>query len=197
MMAATVDETSDLSDLDLIRLVAALDPAALGAVYDRHCSAAYGLALRITRDPSLAEDVVQDAFMGVWRNARRYDPARGGVRTWIMAIVHHRGIDVVRRRREVSELPSDSYAPGSLILPDIWPEVAGLLDRDAIAVALGTLGPNQREAIELAYFAGMTQPEIAQRTGVPLGTAKSRVRLGLLALRGAMEHNGALPPTTS
>jgi RNA polymerase sigma-70 factor (ECF subfamily) len=188
-------EAIERSDLELIALVAMNDVTSLGALYDRHRSAAFGLAVRITRDRSLAEDVVHDAFLGVWRNARRYEANRGAVRTWIMAIVHHRGIDVVRKQRPVSELPTDSLATSGFVLPDIWPEVAGILDRDAIREALGTIAPAQREAIELAYFSGLTQPEIARRTGAPLGTVKSRVRLGLLALRSAMGSEAATRPT--
>jgi len=153
---------AELPDVDLIGLVCADDPAGLSALYDRHGAAAFGLALRITRDPSLAEDVVQDAFLGVWRNAQRYDASRGGVRTWIMAIVHHRSIDLVRKRRPVSELPTDGLVPAGLVQPDIWAEVAGILDRDTVARALETLGSAQR------------------------CTVKSRARLGLLALRSAI-----------
>lgn len=186
MTASIAVDPTQLADLPLIRLVAADDATALGVLYDRHGSAAFGLALRITRDPSLAEDAVQDAFLGVWRNARRYDASRGGVRTWIMAIVHHCSVDVIRRRRPVSELPVDGLAPTSLVQPDIWPEISGILDRDAVAQALEKIGSAQRQAIEMAYFSGLTQMEIALQTGAPLGTVKSRVRLGLLALRAAI-----------
>jgi len=180
-----------LDDLALIGLVAADDEAALAVLYERHGSTAFGLALRITHDRSLAEDAVQDAFLAVWRNARSHDMSRGGVRTWIMAIVHYRSIDVVRRRRPVSELPGDGPAPANLVQPDIWPEISGILDRDAITQALGTLGSAQRQVIEMAYFAGLTQTEIARQTGAPLGTVKSRARHGLLALRAAMASETA------
>ena len=178
---------SDLGDFALISSIAANDLTALAALYDRYRAAAFGLAVRITRDHSLAEDVVQDAFLGVWRSAPRYDARRGGCRTWIMTIVHHRAVDITRRRRLALELPStESSAPASLVTPDIWAEVAQHLDRDTIVGALATLRPAQREAIELAYFSGLTQAEIARYTGAPLGTIKSRVRLGLLALRDAI-----------
>jgi RNA polymerase sigma-70 factor (ECF subfamily) len=186
---------TEVEDLALIAGIAANDLAALAALYDRYRSAAFGLAVRITRDGSLAEDVVQDAFLGVWRDAARYDARRGGSRTWIMTIVHHRAVDVIRRRRPVSELPTaDSASPASLVLPDIWSEVAGRLDRDTIAAALATLGTAQREAIELAYFSGLTQAEIARHTGAPLGTVKSRVRLGLLALRDELAPDYDIRP---
>jgi RNA polymerase sigma-70 factor (ECF subfamily) len=109
------------------------------------------------------------------------------VKTWLLAIVHHRAIDAVRRRRPTTELPEREDAPPApLTLPDIWPEVAGNLDRESIAGALASLSDVQREAIELAYFGGLTQQEIAARTGAPLGTVKSRIRLGLLAMRGVL-----------
>ena len=155
---------------------------------------AYSIALRITADASLAEDVVQEAFLGVWRNAGKYVTGRGSVKTWLLAIVHHRAVDAVRRRRPTTELPErEEVPPPALQLPDIWDDVSAGLDREAIAAAMSTLSDVQREAIELAYWGGLTQQEIAERTGAPLGTVKSRVRLGLLALRQALvgdEDNG-------
>jgi RNA polymerase sigma factor (sigma-70 family) len=148
---------------------------------------AYSIALRITADASLAEDVVQEAFLGLWRNAGRYSSVRASVRTWILAIVHHRAIDALRRRRATSQLPDgDAVPPMSLVMPDVWPEVAGRLDREQVRRALESISQPQREAIALAYYGGLTQQEIATRTGTPLGTVKSRVRLGLLALRHAL-----------
>lgn len=183
----TYTDPADVEDLALIGGIAANDLAAFASLYERYGAAAFGLALRITRDRSLAEDVVQEAFLGVWRGAARYDARRGRARTWILTIVHHRAIDVIRRRRPVSALPTTGWAsPASLVSPDLWSEVAGRLDRDTITAALATLGAAQREAIELAYFSGLTQAEIARQTGAPLGTVKSRVRLGLLALRDAI-----------
>ena len=165
---------------------------ALQDLYDRYRTMAYSIALRITTDPSLAEDVVQDAFLGVWRNASRYLESRGSVKTWLLSIVHHRAIDAIRRRRPTTTLPErEDTPPPSLTLPDIWAEVARNLDRVEIASAMATLTDVQREAIELAYWGGLTQQEIAARTAAPLGTVKSRVRLGLLALRQALvEPNG-------
>jgi RNA polymerase sigma-70 factor (ECF subfamily) len=182
----------DPADETLLERVAGGDPDALSELYERYRTVTYSVALKITANPSAAEDVVQEAFLGVWRNASRYVSARGSVKTWILAIVHHRAIDSLRRRRPTSELPeSDAPPPTSLVLPDIWPEVAGRLDRDAIAAALATLSPIQREALELAYYGGLTQQEIAARTGAPLGTVKSRVRLGLLAMRAALTGENA------
>ncbi len=151
----------------------------------------YGLALRITNDPMLAQDVVQEALLGVWRNASRFEPGKASGRTWIMAITHHRAVDAIRRRRPTVELPEPEMPPpAALTMPDIWEEVAGRLDSATIRSAMARLSDVQRQAIELAYFGGLTQQEIAERTSAPLGTVKSRVRLGLLALRDELRLAG-------
>ncbi len=158
----------------------------------------YALALRITGDSALAEDVVQEAFVGAWRNAARYEQGRGSVKTWLLSIVHHRAIDATRRRRPTTVLPeAEGPTPAPLIVSDVWPEVAGRLDREAVLAALSTLSDVQREALELGYFGGLTQQEIATRTDTPLGTVKSRMRLGLLALRRALETDGPMSDRTA
>jgi RNA polymerase sigma-70 factor, ECF subfamily len=162
--------------------------AALEDLYDRYKTMAYSIAYRITNDATLAEDVVQDAFLGAWRNAARYVEGRGSVKTWLLSIVHHRSIDAIRRRRPTSELPEiDAGLPDALTLPDVWGEVSASLDAESVRQALVELSDVQREALELAYFGGLTQQEIAERTGTPLGTVKSRMRLGLLAMRRSLE----------
>jgi RNA polymerase sigma-70 factor (ECF subfamily) len=181
----------DDADRAVLALVTAGQLDALQELYDRYRTMAYSIALRITSDASLAEDVVQDAFLGVWRNASRYVEGRGSVKTWLLSIVHHRAVDAVRRRRPTTELPErEDVPPPALQMPDLWDDVAAGLDRAAIARALTKLSDVQREAIELAYWGGLTQQEIAERTGTPLGTVKSRVRLGLLALRAALAGEG-------
>jgi RNA polymerase sigma-70 factor (ECF subfamily) len=169
------------------RLAAGSDERALSDLYDRYQAQMYGLAMRITRDPALAQDAVQEAFVGVWRNAAKYAVGRSTVRTWVLSITHHRAIDILRRRRPTSALPEVETAEPALTAPDVWPEVAQTLDRAAVGAAMAALSEPQREALQLAYFEGLTQVEIAERTGTPLGTVKSRVRLGLLALRRALE----------
>ena len=182
----TASPTDD-ADQAVLALVVAGQLDALQELYDRYRTMAYSIALRITSDASLAEDVVQDAFLGVWRNAGRYVTGRGSVKTWLLSIVHHRAVDAVRRRRPTAELPErEDVPPPALQVPDLWNDVAAGLDREEIAAAMATLSDVQREAIELAYWGGLTQQEIAARTGAPLGTVKSRVRLGLLALRQAL-----------
>jgi len=172
------------SDEELLTAAASGDQECIAHLFDRHQGSMYGLALRITNDTMLAQDVVQEAFLGVWRNAARFEASKASGRTWIMSITHHRAIDAIRRRRPTMELPeSEMPPPAALTIPDLWEEVAGRLDAGAIRTALERLSAVQRQAIELAYFAGLTQQEIAERTSAPLGTVKSRVRLGLLALR--------------
>jgi RNA polymerase sigma-70 factor (ECF subfamily) len=168
-----------------MRQVAAGEIGGLETIYDRYHAMAYALALRITTETGLAEDVVQDSFLGVWRYASRYAEDRGSVRGWLLAIVRHRAIDAVRRQRASIAIgdETDEATPAALTLPDIWPEVAGRLDAEQIRLAMTSLPPAQRDVIELAYFDGLTQREIAERTHAPLGTVKSRIRLGLATLR--------------
>jgi RNA polymerase sigma factor (sigma-70 family) len=184
-------ESAERPDERLLEDITRGEPEALATLYDRYRKLGYSLAHRVTGDASLAEDVLQEAFIGVWRNAGRYSSVRASVRTWILAIVHHRAIDALRRRRATTELPDgDSVPPVGLVMPDVWPEVVGRLDRDQVRRALESISQPQREAIALAYYGGLTQQEIASRTGTPLGTVKSRVRLGLLALRHALISQG-------
>ena len=178
----------DASDDALIaRLAAGVDERALSELYDRYQAQMYGLALRITRDAAIAQDAVQEAFVGIWRNAASYQSGRASVRTWILSITHHRSIDLVRRRRNTAPLPEDDAPGAAFTTPDVWPDVARSLDAASVRGALGTLPEAQRQTIELAYFDGLTQTEIADRTGTPLGTVKSRVRLGLIQLRRELE----------
>ncbi|HEY8819108.1 MAG TPA: sigma-70 family RNA polymerase sigma factor, partial [Candidatus Limnocylindrales bacterium] len=179
---------TDEADRAVLARLADGELDALEDLYDRYKTMAYSIAYRITNDATLAEDVVQDAFLGAWRNAARYIEGRGSVKTWLLSIVHHRAIDAVRRRRPTSELPDlELPPPAAFTLPDVWADVAAILDAETVRAALGALSDVQREAIELAYFGGMTQQEIADRTATPLGTVKSRMRLGLLAMRRNLE----------
>ena len=179
-----VATVADDADRAVLERIARGELGALDDLYERYKTMSYSIAYRITNDATLAEDVVQEAFLGAWRNAARYIEGRGSVKTWLLSIVHHRAIDAVRRRRATVELPErDEAPPQALRLPDVWSEVSATLDADEVRAALGALTDVQREAIELAYFGGLTQVEIAEKTGAPLGTVKSRMRLGLLAMR--------------
>jgi len=182
----------DAADQACLKRIAGGQLDALEELYDRYRTMAYSIALRITADATLAEDVVQDAFLGAWRNAERYAAGRGSVKTWLLSIVHHRAVDAVRRRRPATELPGHEQVPPlALTLPDVWPEVSAGLDREAVRAALDGLSDVQRQAIELAYFSGLTQQEISERTDTPLGTVKSRMRLGLLAMRRTLVGDGS------
>jgi RNA polymerase sigma-70 factor, ECF subfamily len=175
-----------LADEDLMTLVDRKDPDAFEAFYDRHGGAAYSLAHRIVGDPGLAEDVTQEAFLSIWRSNARFDPARGSVRAWALGIVRNRAIDALRRSaRPVPKLDLDDEAvlenqPGQerTEAEAIRRETAGRLRR-----ALGILPREQSQVIELAYFGGFSHSEIAEMVGVPLGTIKGRMRLGLEKIR--------------
>ena len=183
----TAGSDADRTDRAWMDRLAGGDLGALDLLYEQYGAMAFSIAYRITGDRSAAEDVVQDAFLGAWRNAGRYAGARGSVRTWLLSIVHHRAIDAIRRRRPTVELPDpEATLPDALTLPDAWGEVELRLDREAVWEAITQISDVQREAIELAYFGGLTQTEIAERTGVPLGTVKGRLRLGLQGLRAAL-----------
>jgi RNA polymerase sigma factor (sigma-70 family) len=170
-----------LSDEALPGLVARGDEAALAELYDRFGRVAYGLALRIVRDATLAEDAVQDAFLAAWRTAVSFDPGRGKTSTWLLTLVHRRAVDVVRReeRRRADPLDSDP-ASGS----ESTDETAAVrAQRRAVQSALAQLPPEQRQALELAYYGGLSQSELAERLGVPVGTVKSRMFAALAKLR--------------
>lgn len=170
------------TDAELLAAIAASDPDALVALYDRYGRLAFGLAYRILGDAFLAEEVVQDAFMNVWRNAAKFDANRGAVRSWLLAIVHHRAVDRLREwRGKAPEVNLDDAAL-TLAAPDVWGALLDQLELESVQQALAALPEEQRLALELAYFQGLTHQEIAERTGWPLGTVKSRLRLGLAKL---------------
>lgn len=160
------------------------DRNAVAVLYDRYGSAAYGLAYRITNDATIAEDAVQDAFVSVWQQAARFDPARGKARTWLLTIVHHKAIDAVRRRSGRAEraLPE---GPEEFVSTHGNPEEQAVWNMEAAAVrdALARIPDDQRRTIEMAYFMGMTHVEIAEQMNVPPGTVKSRLRIGLEKMR--------------
>jgi RNA polymerase sigma factor (sigma-70 family) len=170
-----------LSDEALPALVARGDEAARAELDHRFGRVAYGLALRIVRDSTLAEDAVQDAFLAAWRTAVSFDPGRGKTSTWLLTLVHRRAVDVVRReeRRRADPLDSDPTS-GS----ESTDETAAVREqRRAVQSALSQLPPDQRQALELAYYGGLSQSELAERLGVPVGTVKSRMFAALAKLR--------------
>lgn len=190
--AAGARALAPLSDAALLALISTPEgDLALAELYDRYGRVAYGLALRVLRDSSLAEDAVQEAFLTVWRSAGAFAADRGKPRTWILTLVHHRAVDLVRReqRRRRPELDEGRAAAGSTA-----EEEASLRDRRrAVQEALRQLPADQREALELAYYGGLTQSELAQQLRVPLGTIKSRMFAGLRRLGDLLAEAGLEP----
>jgi RNA polymerase sigma-70 factor (ECF subfamily) len=179
-----------LGDEDLMRLVQDGDSAAFEVVYERHGTVAFSLAHRMCGRRQAAEDVVQEAFLSAWRRSSSYDPARGSLRTWLLGIVHHRAVDALRRtgndgRRRV-DTPVEELeieAPGTSVSAEV-------IERDQAGMvreALTDLPAEQSKVIELAYFGGFTHTEIADMLGIPIGTIKGRMRLGLSKLRTQFE----------
>jgi RNA polymerase sigma-70 factor, ECF subfamily len=179
------------SDETLLLRLQQRDVRALEQLYDRHGRLAYGLAYRILNDSTAAEDVVQEAFLNVWRQAPTYDPRRGAVRTWLLSIVHHRAIDWLRSRANRRADVQLDLVERSLAAPDTWQAVSANVEREAIRRAVAALPPEQQRTVELAYFAGYSQPEIASAMGVPLSTVKGRMRMAMQKLRVLLEGTGA------
>ena len=184
-------ELAHLSDEALVALTARSDEAALAELYDRFGRLAYGLALRVVRDPALAEDVVQEAFLAVWRSSPRFVAERAKASTWILTLVHRRAVDLVRReeRRRAEPLAEDELESEHGADDEVWLR----LERERVRNALAALPDQQREAIELAYYGGFTQSELADRLGLPLGTVKSRMFTGLSRLRDLLGSGDTSP----
>jgi RNA polymerase sigma-70 factor, ECF subfamily len=179
----------DLADEEVMQLVQKGDPRAFELLYDRHGGAAFSLAYRMVGKQTAAEDVVQEAFLSIWRSRLRYDKTRGSVRTWVLGIVHNRTIDSLRRStvhergRETLDVVEEHHEARERT--DV--EVARREEARSVRGALNTLPDEQRQTIELAYFGGYTQSEIAKLLEEPLGTVKGRMRLGLDKMRRQLE----------
>jgi len=179
-----------LTDEELVRGVARIEPAPFEALYERHGAAAFGLARRMLGSPGLAEDAVQEAYISLWRAAARYDPARGSVRSWLLGMVRNRSIDMLRRlgvdeRRRIAMVGfEDRVAAGE----ESDTDVIRREDATRVRSALATLPPDQRRVLELAFYGGFTHTEIAEHFDMPLGTVKGRARLGLEKLRSALNE---------
>lgn len=172
---------------EALRRIQQGDAEALGVLYDLYGGLALGLARRVTGDETSAEDVVQEAFMAAWRYAARFDSGRGSVRAWLLTIVHNKAVDAVRRRVARDERPLPDAAAEMFASDERTDEMAErALDAGVVRDALAAIPEDQRSVIELAYFAGLTYVEVAGRLGVPVGTVKSRMRLGLEKLRTAL-----------
>jgi RNA polymerase sigma-70 factor, ECF subfamily len=174
-----------LADEELMQLVLDGEVRAFEVIFDRHASAAFSLAYRMCSRRSNAEDIVQEAFLSLWRSSTGYDPGRGSVRSWVLSVVHNRAIDVFRRQgsRDSRDVSDDGIAE-RLPAPDSTDaEVARRDDARQVRTALDELPPDQRQVIELAYFGGFTHTQIAEMLELPPGTVKGRMRLGLTKLR--------------
>jgi RNA polymerase sigma factor (sigma-70 family) len=174
------------SDEELLARVASSDYDAFVELYGRYDRVAYGLALRVTKDRTLAEDVTVEAFLAIWKNTRRFEPSRGSARSWVLMIVHRRAVDCVRREQRHRRDP----ALLAVVPAEEPPLSSGLIageTREQVQQALAQLPERERELLQLAYYDGHTQTEIAAMLALPLGTVKSRMWTGLGRLRGALE----------
>jgi RNA polymerase sigma-70 factor, ECF subfamily len=184
-----------VADEDLMRRAHMGDARAFGVIFDRHGGAAFSLAYRMCGRQAMAEDIVQDAFLSLWRSGVRYDRARGSVRTWVLSVVHNRAIDAFRREgtRDRRDVHDEGLAErvASPELTDV--EVERRDEAFHVRMALEELPSEQRKVIELAYFGGFTHAQIAEMLGLPAGTVKGRMRLGLSKLRLVLrEPSGAV-----
>lgn len=185
--AAPLGSHPDPDDADLLGSAAAGDEHAFETLLGRYSSAAYGLALRVARDPEMARDITQEAFLQMWSQAARFDPSQGSVRAWIFTLVHRRAVDRVRAeqagtRRELRTVGS-AYEPPH---DQVSAQVERLFEIRRVRSALAGLTDIQREAIDLAYYRGYTHVEVAAALDIPVGTAKTRLRDGLIRLRDTL-----------
>jgi RNA polymerase sigma factor (sigma-70 family) len=194
-MRRVARQHAHLSDEALVLLAARSEESALAELYDRYGRTAYGLALRILRDKDLAEDAVQEAFLAVWRTASRFVPEKAKASTWILTLAHRRAVDIVRReqRRRADTLDHAPEPATAGVDEDAWLR----LQRERVQTTLRHLPDAQREALELAYYGGLSQSELAERLGQPLGTIKSRMFTGLSRMRELMEEPGTEMSWTS
>ncbi len=188
----------DPGDADLVRRVRAGDRGAVDDLYDRFRRPAFALARRVLADDTLAEDVVQDVFLSVWRDPHAYDGSRGSLSSWLLAMVHHKAVDAVRReeahRRRQSRAEDDLVLSAPTAARDVEDEAWSRVVSEQVRLALGALPDAQREALTLAYYGGYTQREVAALTHAPLGTVKTRMLAGMRRLK---EELGAVGGTTA
>ena len=182
-------DLAHFTDEALLSLVASSDDQALAELYDRFGGVAYGLALRVLRDEALAQDAVQEAFLAVWRTADRFLAERAKASTWILTLVHRRAVDLVRREDRRRAEPLEG-APEPVAAGGVEEEATLGFQRRVVQEALRRLPPEQREALELGYYGGLTQSELAERLNQPLGTIKSRMFSGLARLRELLAQAG-------
>ncbi len=180
----------ELLDLELHRRLSAGDRAAFEELYHRYAAPAHGLAFRVTGQDALAQEVVHDSFLALWRAPEAYDPGRGGFRTFFLSLVHHRAVDTVRReerlRRRTERVSNLEPSHDEDVAEDVVEGAYLVTRRKEVREALETLPPDQRKVIELAYFGGYTQTRIADELGIPVGTVKTRTLAAMRKLRAAL-----------
>ena len=177
-------------ELAVRKRMASGDDSALTEVYDQYASFVYGLALRVIGDRRAAEDVSQDVFIALWERPATFDPSRGSLRTWLGTLAHRRSVDYVRRE-EARRRRAERAASRADVPPDVEEMATALVTAERVRAALDLLPPDQQRAIQLAYFGGKTYRQVADVLGIPEGTAKSRLRLGLRRIADALEAQGA------
>ena len=179
-------------DRQLVRRIEGGDEEAFRSLFAAYGPSAMALAARVLRQAHLAEEIVQEAFLSLWMSPGLYDERRGSVKAWLMTMVHHRAVDAVRReeaqRRRADESVAGLREATDDPSEDVVEAVAAPAERAAIRAALDALPAEQREVLELMYFDGLSQTQVAERTGAPLGTVKSRALLGMRRMRGALER---------
>lgn len=185
---------SNADDVALIRRMVEADETALGALYDRWVRSLYSLVLHLLKDPDEAEDVVEETFWQAWKKAGSYEPSKGAVSTWLLTIGRRKALDRLRAKKRNREEPIENdrtFADLPSASADPSAEAEGSELRENVRAALRELPPEQREVLELGYFSGMSQTEIAEATGQPLGTVKTRMRLAMQKLREPLSmHRG-------
>lgn len=185
---------NELSDEALLLAIADGAVWAMESLYQRYSRILYSLAYRMVADHQVAEDLLQDAFLAVWRRATSYSPQTGAARNWLISILHHRTIDYLRRIRRHSTIHEATLEEieldGSIASPDVWDEAWQSVKSSQVRAALMKIPTEQRLVIELAYFQGWTHTEIAEGTQIPLGTVKARMRLGLIHLKQVLAQMG-------
>lgn len=170
------------TDTSLLSSIRSGNQGAMSVLYDRYSSIVYSVALRVLSDTGMAEDILQEVFMQLWRNPASFDAARGKLAPWLAVITRNRAIDLLRKRRPENDVDDITIS----VEPDLAAETARSRAMEKVRAVLGEMPAPQRSAVEMAYFQGMTHTEIAQKTGEPLGTIKTRIRTALLALRKAV-----------
>jgi RNA polymerase sigma factor (sigma-70 family) len=190
----------DRDDLELHRSLSSDERAAFEELYRRYAMSAYGLAYRITGQQVLAQDVVHDAFMALWRAPEAFDPARGAFRTFFLSLVHHRAVDTVRREERIRarQERASNLEPVAVEDPaEGVTDAADLADRRIeVRAALESLSPEQRQVLEMAYYGGKTQAQIAEEISIPIGTVKTRTLAAMRKLRRVLDHDGTETPPT-